>query len=185
LANLHTDRSRLWPRILLAGACVTGGGAPLLAQGPPTPIPPSPRAQAPDSNPPIVEPLPAFFRSLLLPGWGQAVLDRKLTAGLFLLWEGVTLGMTVKTAAEVRFLESTESSRVPPGSDAISSRLRNKRAEREDWLVLVVFNHLFSGLEAYVSAHLWDFPGDLKFQAIPSGRGVSPGIGWRIPLGRP
>ena len=33
------------------------------------------------------------------------------------------------------------------------------------------FNHVFAGLEAYVSAHLADFPGDLQLQATPGGVG--------------
>ena len=39
--------------------------------------------------------------------------------------------------------------------------------------MLWVFNHLFSGAEAYVSAHLRDFPPDLKVRAFPGGIGVS------------
>jgi hypothetical protein len=104
----------------------------------------------------------AFGRSLLLPGWGQAKLGRKLTGGLFVLWEGVTLGMVLKTSHELGYLRRTGSGRVEP-----------KRGEREDWLILLAFNHLFSGLEAYVSAHLWDFPPDLSIQATPEGIGAS------------
>ncbi len=35
-----------------------------------------------------------------------------------------------------------------------------RRTSVDDWLVILGFNHLMSGLEAYVSAHLWDFPPD-------------------------
>jgi hypothetical protein len=35
----------------------------------------------------------AFFRSLLLPGWSQSILDRRLTAGLFMAVEGLAVGM--------------------------------------------------------------------------------------------
>ena len=49
------------------------------------------------------------------------------------------------------------------------ARAEDKRREHEDWLVLLVFNHLFAGLEAYVSAHLADFPGDLRLEAVPGG----------------
>jgi hypothetical protein len=103
-----------------------------------------------------VSPMGAFFRSLLIPGWGQAKLGRKLTGGMFIAWEGVTLGMTLKTSHELNYLRRTGSGRVD-----------TKEQEREDWIVLMVFNHLLSGLEAYVSAHLWDFPDDLKFRAVP------------------
>ena len=36
-----------------------------------------------------------------------------------------------------------------------------------------VLSFLFSGMEAYVSAHLQDFPPDLKLQAMPNGIGVT------------
>jgi hypothetical protein len=110
----------------------------------------------------------AFFRSFLVPGWGQAKLDRKLTAGLLIAWEGVTLGMSLKTRHELAYLRRTG-----------SERAEDKRREHEDWLVLLGFNHLFAGLEAYVSAHLSDFPRDLKFQAAP-GYGVA--ASYTIPI---
>jgi hypothetical protein len=109
-----------------------------------------------------ISPMNALWRSLILPGWGQARLNRKLAAGLFIGWEGVTLGMTLKTRSELGFLRRYG-----------SGRADDKRQEHEDWLVLLGFNHLFAGLEAYVSAHLADFPGDLRFQAVPGGVGVS------------
>jgi hypothetical protein len=100
----------------------------------------------------------SFWRSFFLPGWGQARLNRKLTGGIFLGWEGVTLGMSLKTRHELAYLRRTK-----------SGRAEDKRREHEDWLVLLAFNHLFAGLEAYVSAHLADFPGDLRIQAMPGG----------------
>ena len=39
--------------------------------------------------------------------------------------------------------------------------------------MLWIFNHLFSGAEAYVSAHLQDFPSDLRLQVAPGRLGVS------------
>jgi hypothetical protein len=46
--------------------------------------------------------------------------------------------------------------------------------------VLLAFNHLFAGLEAYVSAHLADFPGDLRFEALPGGAGAGITIPVRV-----
>ncbi len=112
-------------------------------------------AAAAVSRPPV-SPMGGFWRSLLIPGWGQAKLNRKLTGALFLTWEGVTLGMSIKTAHELNYLRRTKS-----GSIAA------KRQEKEDWLVLLGFNHLFAGIEAYVAAHLWDFPEDLQVSATP------------------
>ena len=115
-----------------------------------------------------VNPMGAFWRSFLVPGWGQARLGRKLTAGILIAWEGTTLGMSLKTRHELAYLRRTG-----------SGRADDKRREHEDWLVLLAFNHLFAGLEAYVSAHLSDFPADLKFQAVPGGVGA----GVSIPIG--
>ena len=112
-----------------------------------------------------ISPVNALWRSLLLPGWGQARLNRKLAGGIFIGWEAVTLGMTLKTRSELRYLRRVGSVR---GDD--------KRQEHEDWVVLLGFNHLFAGLEAFVSAHLADFPGDLRFQAVPGGVGASVSI---------
>lgn len=114
-------------------------------------------------------PMGALWRSLLVPGWGQAKLNRKLTGALFVVWEGVTLGMSIKTSHELAYLRRT-------GSTSVSS----KKQERQDWLVLLAFNHLFSAIEGYVSSHLWDFPEDLEVTAAPVPGGVGASV--RIPF---
>jgi hypothetical protein len=116
-----------------------------------------------------ISPFNALWRSLLLPGWGQARLNRKLAGGMFIAWEGVTLGMSLKTRRELRYLRRTN-----------SGRADDKRQEHEDWVVLLAFNHLFSGLEAYISAHLADFPGDLRLQAVPGGLGAGLSVPIRL-----
>jgi hypothetical protein len=110
----------------------------------------------------------AFWRSLLLPGWGQAEAGRPVTGALFVAWEGVTAMMTLKAQSETKYLKESG-----------STSLEAKRQEVQDWVVLWIFNHLFSGAEAYVSAHLQDFPRDLKLQVVPNGIGIS------VPVPRP
>ena len=134
-----------------------------------TPAPSRPGTASDTLTRQYISPFNAVWRSLLLPGWGQARLNRKLAAGIFVAWEGVTLGMSLKTQRELRYLRRTN-----------SGRADDKRQEHEDWLVLLAFNHLFSGLEAYVSAHLADFPGDLRFQALPGGVGASVSVPLRL-----
>ena len=107
-------------------------------------------------------PMGAFWRSLLFPGWGQAATGRQTTGAIFVAWEGVTAMMTFKAQQEANYMKETG-----------SANLRAKRQEVQDWLVLWVFNHLFSGAEAYVSAHLQDFPADLRIHAVPRGIGIS------------
>jgi hypothetical protein len=116
-----------------------------------------------------ISPLNAFWRSFLIPGWGQARLNRKLSGGIFVAWEGVTLGMSLKTRRELGYLRRTG-----------SGRADDKRQEHQDWLVLLGFNHLFAGLEAYVSAHLADFPGDLRVEAVPGGIGAAVSLPIRL-----
>jgi hypothetical protein len=77
--------------------------------------------------------------------------------------------MSLKTRRELRVLRRDNSAR----ADA-------KRQEHEDWLVLLAFNHLFAGLEAYVSAHLADFPGDLRVEAVPGGVGAAVSLPVRL-----
>jgi hypothetical protein len=115
-----------------------------------------------------IRPMGAFLRSLLLPGWGQAATGRRTAGALFATWEGVSAMMTLKAQSEFHYLR--EAGSVNEGA---------KRQEVQDWLVLWIFNHLFSGAEAFVSAHLQDFPKDLKIRAVPGGVGVS------VPVPRP
>ena len=132
---------------------------------------PAPAAVASDTLPPgQIGPMGAFWRSFLLPGWGQAALGRRTAAGVFVAVEGAALAMSVKTMREVSYLRRTG-----------SARLESKEQEREDWLVLLAFNHLLAGLEAYVSAQLWDFPGDLSVRRIPGGAAAEVNLPVRLP----
>ena len=122
---------------------------------------------------PPLSPMGAFFRSLLIPGWSQAKLGRRLTGGLFIVWEGVSLGMMLKTTHELNYLEAVGD----------SLQIEDKKAQQQDWITMLAFNHLFSALEGYVSAHLWDFPDDVKIRAVPTrgGKAVGVTVPFRLP----
>ncbi len=110
-------------------------------------------------------------RSLLLPGWGQAVLHRRVTGAVFVFWEGLALTMTLKASDQLHYLR-----RAHPDSAATAL----KKQEVQDWIVVLVFNHLMSAAEAFVSAELWDFPPELEARPLPGGRiGVGPVLHWR------
>jgi hypothetical protein len=172
-------------------ALALAGAAPLAAQNPTTPAPPpGPPAAAPAADtgraandtalarprrtqgdsvrpkPPIT-PTGAFLRSLAIPGWGQARLQRNVTGGLFLMWEGVCAAMVWKASWQLDYAR------------ARGKFVRSHIQEREDWLTLLVFNHLFAAAEAYVSANLYDFPRALKVRALPGG---AVGVGLEVPL---
>jgi hypothetical protein len=174
------------------GALCVVLAAPARAQQPPTPAPP-PRdttlrldsaagsadsaarrradTQAPrgDSVRPVspVTPGGAFLRSLVIPGWGQARLGRNVTGGLFLLFEGIAGAMVWKANWQLDWARTRD------------KFVASHRQEREDWIVLLVFNHLIAGAEAYVSALLYDFPAALKAQRLPGG---ATGVGVSIPI---
>jgi hypothetical protein len=127
-------------------------------------------AQVPESLPQLpaprdtshqIGPVGALWRSLVLPGWGQAATGRKVTGALFTVWEGTTMFMTLKAHQEANYLRASG-----------APNLDSKHQEVQDWLVLWGFNHLFSGAEAFVAAHLRDFPRDLKIRAVPGGVGL-------------
>lgn len=116
---------------------------------------------------PPVTPGGAFLRSLVIPGWGQARLGRNVTGGLFLLFEGIAGAMVWKTEWQLQWARTRD------------KFVKSHRQEREDWIVLLVFNHLLAATEAYVSALLYDFPAALKARPLPGG---GTGIGVSIPL---
>jgi hypothetical protein len=164
----------------VALATLVLGARPGAAQ---LPIPPSPTGRGQDSAqaadtvkvPPFriappISPLGAFGRSFLIPGWGQAALGRRVTGAYFVFWEGVTLAMTIKAVHQLSYLEAVGD----------SARVESKKQEIQDWAVLLVFNHLVAGAEAFVSAYLWDFPVELEVRALPGG---AIGLGARLPSG--
>lgn len=124
------------------------------------------RADSVRPRPPI-SPTGAFLRSLVLPGWGQARLGRNVTGGLFLAFEGVAAAMVWKSYWQLDFARTR------------GKYVRSHTQEREDWLVLLGFNHLMAAAEAYVSAHLYDFPAALTIQRLPDG---ATGVGIAVPL---
>ena len=155
------------PRAVLLGIVFLLSADPpvrLSAQIPPESLPQAPH---PADTSHQIGPVGALWRSLVLPGWGQAATGRKVTGALFTAWEGTTMFMTLKAHQEANYFKTSGVSR---------EGLHSKRQEVQDWLVLWGFNHLFSGAEAYVAAHLRDFPRDLKIQAVPRG------VALRFPL---
>lgn len=91
---------------------------------------------------------------------------------MFVFFEGLTLAMWVKSLHQDSYLK---------GTNADAETLDSKEAEIEDWLVLLIFNHLLAGTEAYVSANLWDFPAELEARVLPAG---SVGLGATLYLSR-
>jgi hypothetical protein len=150
---------RAFVAVLAAVIATAGPPDRLSAQTPPESLPPARTVRDTTHQ---VGPAGALWRSLLVPGWGQAATGRHVTGALFVVWEGTTMYMTLKARQEADYFRT-----------AGLPNQTSKRQEVQDWMVLWIFNHLFAGAEAYVAAHLRDFPRELRVRALPSGVGVS------------
>jgi hypothetical protein len=157
------------------------------------------------ARPPIT-PRRAFLLSLALPGAGQARLDRAYAGGLFMLVEIASLSLVHRAAEDLRIARAFRDDSMPAafavdpvtgivardtlGAPIVTSWersrytdawVRTRRLHLEDWMALLIFNHLFAGADAFVAAQLWDLPAMVGLQQTPFG----PGIFASIPLGRP
>ena len=151
-----------------------------------------------DTTPrPPMSPRRAFLTSLILPGYAQSVFGRDRAAMLFTIIEIGSIGMARKSAldlAEARGLAHDSvvatykidpvtgvavidpKTGLPVPDTWIASRytpdrIKARRTHYEDWIAAIIFNHLFSGADAYVAANLWDFKANIG--AVSSARSVT------------
>jgi hypothetical protein len=155
-------------------------------------------ASSSDTTPrPPMSPGHAFLTSLILPGYAQSVFGRDHAAMLFAIIEIGSIGMARKSAqdlAEARGLAHDSvvatykidpvtgvavidpKTGLPVPDTWIASRytpdrIKARRTHYEDWIAAIIFNHLFSGADAYVAANLWDFKANIG--AVSSARSVT------------
>jgi hypothetical protein len=173
---------------------------PVVAQQPPTPPPPAaakPAAAAParDSSArdkPPISPGRAFLYSALIPGLGQAALNRKYTGAAFFFVEAFSLSLLHRSADDLRVAKAFAGDSVPLRYDIdpatgiarrngngdpivaqwqpsgyTSELVRARKLQVEDWVAVVIFNHLISGADAFVAANLWDLPQHVSMRAFP------------------
>ncbi len=169
-------------RLVLTLTLILATSAPAALQGQIVPVrPPNPNDTVtvdPFRERPPVSPVGAALRSLLIPGWGQSIVHRRATGAFFVLFEGISLTMTLKSRHQLSYLESVLSEADPESIERVDA----KRAEVQDWAILLAFNHLMAAAEAFVSTMLWDFPEELDVRAFAVGRGR---FGARITLPLP
>lgn len=125
-----------------------------------------------DSVGPGATPMGAFLRSLVLPGWGQAAVDQPVRGAFYFTMEAASLWMLFKTQAKA------DAARRAGDEELAAAR----QEQKEDWMVMAVFWALFSGVDAWVSTHLWGFEGAV----VPPPDG-SPGVAvqYSVPVGGP
>ena len=184
-------RRLLIPSLLLV-ACATSSLHGQTAQ-PAAPPRPQPLGIAVDSLKPPVTPRRAFLYSLAVPGAGQAALQRHFWGGVFFLAEGLSLAMVHRSAEDLRIARQFRADSVPKtyqvdaagqptlGTDGrpvvatwdvsrySAARVRARRTHYEDWIAVVIFNHLIAGADAFVAAQLWDLPARVGVRSAPDG----------------
>ncbi len=157
-------------RLVLSLTLILATSAPAALQGQIVPVrPPNPNDTVrvdPFRERPPVSPVGAALRSLLIPGWGQSIVHRRATGAFFVLFEGISLTMTLKSVHQLQYLKSVESEDDPESIERVDA----KRSEVQDWAILMAFNHLMAAAEACVSTMLWDFPEELELRAFSRGR---------------
>lgn len=153
-----------------------------------------------DTTPARVSPRGAFLRSLLVPGWGQAKLDRGTAGAIFILTETLAAVMAVKSARQLDRAKDARGDSLFVGyelgsdgtpvlddqgnpvqifeADPLAGRVRSRRQQLEDWLAILVFNHLFAGADAFVAGHLGDIPRRLTMRPTVDGLELSASITW-------
>lgn len=144
----------------------------------------------PDSLVPPITPRRAFLYSALLPGYAQSKLGRHKAAAAFAFVEAMSVVMIRESAADVHEArravnDTTVLSYVDPNTGAAlstpttilprfsSKEIATRKAHVEDWVALLVANHLFSGADAFVAAHLWDVPAHVSFRLLPGTRAAA------------
>jgi hypothetical protein len=145
-----------------------------------------------------MSPRRAFLTSLILPGYAQTVFGRDRAAMLFSIIEIGAIGMARKAALDLaeakgmphdsvvatyRIDPTTGLAVIDPKTSLpipetwITSRytpdrIKARRTHYEDWIAAIVFNHLFSGADAYVAANLWDFRTNIGVVANSRSAGI-------------
>jgi len=178
--------------ILVALIAVTPTAAQQLPTQQPTP--------SPNGTPGIAPPLPispggAFWRALLVPGWGHAAIGSYVRGGVYFSAQSATLYTWARTRGRLnearkslRFRETVLRRELGKEGitdpDDVQARLEDdagfseltllvdsREEQQEDLLAFSIFLILLSSADAYVSAHLARFPDPLDIDATPSPSG--------------
>jgi hypothetical protein len=152
------------------------------------------RSDTTQSLQPPLSPRRAFLYSFLAPGYSQSVFGRRKAAAGFMLFEAISIAMIRESAADVHearrgradtlvvsWIDDSGHLLTPP--DTVTPRfgdreVRSRQARVEDWIAVLVANHLLAGADAYVASHLWDVPARLGIRARPNGVLLAATVSW-------
>lgn len=154
----------------------------------------------PERTPPAIENPPspggAMLRAILLPGWGHASIGAHTRGGFYFAAEVGAASMFLRSrwrrgeaqervALRERVLRSALEAEGISDPTEIDERLGDDPAlagarrlvdarggQQEDWLALGIFLMLLSGADAFVSAHLGNFPEPIAPEVTYLGSGA-------------
>ena len=188
LDNMSTHRRFA---LLLAVALIGAASvSELQGQQPATGDPAQDPAQTAGQEPPgRVSPGGAALRSFVVPGWGQAVAGSTERGAVYFTLESLGLWMILKTSktlgsardieamqrleAEERLIAGGTVDPLPgaidadPAVESAFNLVEIRKQQREDWIAFSVFFLLLGGADAFVAAHLADFPDPLETAIRP------------------
>jgi len=197
------------PFLLAFGVLLIIGGQPESIHGQlPDSVETAAGVKEPDTTlaaegPRRISPRGAFIRSSLVPGWGHAEVGAYVRGGFYFTIEASAALMIFKTQTRINstrnklaLREGVLTARLEAGGttdpvlieaalaeDAEVEDLRaleiTRSGQREDWIALGLFMMLIGGVDAYVSAHLADFPTAVVIDPSPVG-GME--IGFSLPV---
>lgn len=162
-------------------------------------------ARAPDSIR-TISPTGAFLRSALIPGWGHAKIGAQGRGAFYFAVESASVFMIFKTQSRLSLArdrlaleESIATRRLQAegiedlleleaalAEDETVADLRGleeaRASQREDWVALSIFFLFLGGADAFVSAHLAEFPTpvEVTVEGDPRGRVE---VGVAVPVG--
>jgi hypothetical protein len=150
-----------------------------------------------------VSPGRAFLTSLFVPGLGQSRLGRQVPGAIYAGIEAMSVVMLLKAQNDLRIARSRSRDvivnqwQVDPvtGAPVVDNagnfvpldtaanrfdleRVEARRTQVEDWIAVLVFNHLFAGADAFVASLLWDLPARVGMRHLPRGVGLGLSVRW-------
>ncbi len=192
-----TRRALAW-RVVIATGMSVGLASPAAAQQ-------ADSARTESAIVPPISPSRAFFSSAAIPGLGQSSLKRYKTGAGFFVVEALAWSLLHRSADDLRTARAFRSDSVPvtyavdPSTGAVKmvnglpvvatwkvsgysdALIQARKLQVEDWVAILIFNHLIAGTDAFVAAQLWDIPARVALRAMPvrGGTGVGVSVGYR------
>jgi hypothetical protein len=143
-----------------------------------------PAVLAQASPKPPISPKNALIRSLIVPGWGQASLDRGTAGAIFVTIEVMSVAMLQESKSQLHAAQRAQKDSVwdPANSvylpNPLAAVIGPRKQAVEDWTILIIFNHLISAADAFVAAHLWNVPIEIHGSPASKQAAISTSLKW-------